>query len=118
MADYAQSPYAGIDYYKSVVGKMGQSAADGFLRLYTTPGADHMGLGAPSSIDMLDVLVDWVEKAKAPGDLVQVELKVELAPKPPFAVVRARPMCRYPAYPHFRGSGDPAAAESFECRAP
>jgi feruloyl esterase len=114
MADYAQSPYAGIDYYKSVVGKMGQPAADGFLRLYTTPGADHMGSGAPTSIDMLGVLVDWVEQGKTPGDLVQLEL----APKPPFAVVRARPTCRYPAYPHFRGSGDPATAESFECRTP
>jgi hypothetical protein len=114
MADYAQSPYAGIDYYKSVVGRMGQSAADGFLRLYTTPGADHMGMGAPTGIDMLGVLVDWVEKGQGPGDLVQVEL----APKPPFTVVKARPMCRYPTYPHYRGSGDTAAAESFECRAP
>ena len=114
MADYAQSPYAGIEYYKSAVDKMGQSAADQFLRLYTTPGADHMGLGAPTSIDMLDVLVDWVENGKPPGDMVQVKLE----PKPPFAVMMARPMCQYPAYPHYRGSGDPALAESFECRVP
>jgi hypothetical protein len=33
----------GIDYYKAVVARMGQSPADGFLRLYVTPGADHMG---------------------------------------------------------------------------
>jgi hypothetical protein len=114
MADYAQSPYAGIEYYKSVVAKMGQLAADDFLRLYTTPGADHMGLGAPTSIDLLDLLVDWVERGKAPGDLVQVKLEA----KPPFAVVMARPMCRYPAYPHYRGRGDAAVAESFECRTP
>jgi hypothetical protein len=37
MADYAQSPYAGIDYYKAVVARM--EPADGFLRLYVTPGA-------------------------------------------------------------------------------
>jgi feruloyl esterase len=114
MADYAQSPYAGIEYYKSVVARMGRAAADDFLRLYTTPGADHMGQGAPTGIDMLDVLVDWVESGKAPGDLVQVKLEG----KPPFAVVMARPMCRYPAYPHYRGSGDAAVAESFECQAP
>jgi feruloyl esterase len=114
MGDYAQSPYAGFDYYNSVIGKMGQSAVDQFLRLYATPGADHMGLGAPTSIDMLEVLVDWVENGKAPGDLVQVELE----PKPPFGIVRARPMCRYPAYPHYRGSGDTASAGSFECRTP
>jgi len=112
MADYAQSPYAGIDYYRSVVAKMGQGAADGFLRLYVTPGADHIGVGAPSNVDMLDVLVDWVENGRAPGELVQVAQE----PAPPFKITSSRPMCRYPKYPHYRGSGDARAAESFECR--
>ena len=90
---------------------MGQGAADGFLRLYVTPGADHMGVGAPSNVDMLEVLVDWVEKGRAPGELVQVAQQ----PAPPFKVTSSRPMCRYPNYPHYRG-GDARAAESFECR--
>ena len=111
MADYAQSPYAGIDYYRGVVARMGQASADGFLRLYVTPGADHMGVGAPSNVDVLEVLVDWVEKGRAPGELVQVAQDLT----PPFKIVSARPMCRYPNYPHYR-SGDPRAAESFECR--
>jgi Tannase and feruloyl esterase len=113
LADYAQSPYAGIGYYKSVVGRMGQASVDGFTRLYTTPGADHVGAGAPTSVDMLDVLAGWVEKGKAPGDLVQRLHET----KPPFAVVAARPMCRHPAYPHYQG-GEPASAESFMCKAP
>jgi hypothetical protein len=33
------------------------------------------------------------------------------------AAVAARPMCRYPSYPHYRG-GEPAKAESFTCMAP
>jgi feruloyl esterase len=111
MADYAQSPYAGIEYYKSVVTAMGQPAADLFLRLYVTPGADHVGMGAPSSVDMVEVLSDWVERGIPPGDLVQ--LRHEL--KPPFPVLAERPMCRYPAYPHYRG-GDASKAASFECR--
>jgi feruloyl esterase len=111
MADYAQSPYAGIDYYRSVVARMSQGAVDGFLRLYVTPGADHMGLGAPSNVDMLEVLVDWVEKGRAPGELVQAAQE----PAPPFKVTSSRPMCRYPKYPHYRG-GDARAAESFDCR--
>jgi feruloyl esterase len=113
MADYAQSPYAGIEYYKSVVGRMGEARVDGFMRLYVTPGADHMGVGAPSSVDMLDVLTGWVESGKAPGDLVQQLHEA----KPPFAVVSDRPMCRYPAYPHYRG-GEAAKAESFTCTTP
>lgn len=113
MADYAQSPYAGIDYYNSVVARMGQASADMFMRLYVTPGADHMGVGAPSSVDMLEVLTGWVEKGSAPGDLVQMRQET----KPPFSVLAARPMCRYPAYPHYRG-GDAAKAESFMCKVP
>ncbi len=31
---------------------MGQPPADGFLRLYVTPGANHMGMGALSAVDM------------------------------------------------------------------
>jgi hypothetical protein len=61
-----------------------------------------MGVGAPSSVDMIEVLSEWVEKGKAPGDLVQ--LRQETAA--PFAALAARPMCRYPAYPHYAG-GEP-----------
>lgn len=110
-ADYAQSPYAGIEYYRSVVARMGQAAVDGFMRLYVAPGVDHMGMGAPSNVDMLQVLSDWVENGRAPGELVQVSQQ----PAPPFAVTMARPMCRYPAYPYYLG-GDARRAESFQCR--
>jgi hypothetical protein len=111
MADYAQSPYAGIEYYGSVVARMGQPRVDSFMRLYVTPGADHMGIGAPSQVDILQVLVDWVEQGRAPGDLVQVAQQLT----PPFEVTMARPMCRYPAWPRYVG-GDPKRAESFQCR--
>jgi Tannase and feruloyl esterase len=110
MADYAQSPYAGIDYYLRVTERMGQGKADTFLRLYVTPGADHMGMGAPSAVDMVEILSNWVERGKAPGDLMQATHDL----KPPFPVLRSRPMCRYPAFPRFR-SGDASRAESFEC---
>ena len=111
LADYAQSPYAGIAYYRSVVAKMGQETADDFLRLYTTPGADHVGTGAPVGVDMLDVLVQWVERGRAPQDLVQVDLE----PVPPFPVMTSRPMCRWPAVQRYRGHGDPVRASSYEC---
>jgi feruloyl esterase len=110
MADYAQSPYAGIDYYLRVTERMGPQAADSFLRLYVTPGADHMGIGAPSSVDMVEILGDWVERGDAPDDLVQATHEL----KPPFAVIAARPMCRYPEFPRYRG-GDTSKAASFTC---
>ena len=58
---------------------MGQAKADEFLRLYVTPGADHVGIGAPSSVDMIEVLIDWVERGQAPGDLVQARARGEAA---------------------------------------
>jgi feruloyl esterase len=85
---------------------------DGFMRLYVTPGADHMGMGAPPGVDILQVLVDWAEKDRAPGELVQVAQD----PQPPFAVKGERPMCRYPAFPRYVG-GNARMAESFRCSA-
>lgn len=113
MADYAQSPYAGIEYYKSVVAAMGAANAENFLRLYVAPGVDHMGVGAPAVVDLLDVLTQWSENGKSPGDLVLISQET----KPPFAQLAARPMCRYPAYPHYQG-GEATKAESFVCKTP
>jgi hypothetical protein len=110
MADYAQSPYAGIGYYESVVKRLGQGAVDGFMRLYTAPGVDHVGTGGPANVDMLAALVDWVERGQAPERLQIVEQNA----KPPFAVTRARPLCRWPLVPRYK-SGDAASAASFEC---
>ena len=110
MADYAQSPYAGIRYFAAVQAKLGVARVHGFARLYTAPGVDHVGSGAPANVDMLAVLVDWVGKGKAPGDLMVTEQTIETAPK----VVRARPLCQWPTWPMYK-NGDVNQAGSFEC---
>ena len=109
LADYAQSPYAGIRYFESVKQKMGK-AVDAFARLYTAPGVDHVGSGAPANVDMLAVLVDWVENGTAPKALTVVEQSVELES----TVTRSLPLCQWPMWPKYR-AGDPALASSFEC---
>jgi len=53
MADYAQSPYAGIRYFENVERTLGKDKTASFARLYTAPGVDHVGSGAPANIDML-----------------------------------------------------------------
>ena len=111
MSDYAQSPYAGIRYFESVERKLGKAETAEFARLYTAPGVDHVGSGAPANVDMLSVLVDWVEKGQAPDHLEVVEQKVEA---PAFAVVRALPLCRWPGWPHYK-QGDTRSAVSFQC---
>ncbi|MBR0753200.1 tannase/feruloyl esterase family alpha/beta hydrolase [Bradyrhizobium jicamae] len=111
MADYAQSPYAGIRYFENVQKKLGKEKAAEFVRLYTAPGVDHVGSGAPANVDMLAVLVDWVETGKAPGDLEVAEQKVEA---PGFETLRALPLCQWPAWPHYK-TGPVTAAASFYC---
>jgi hypothetical protein len=111
MADYAQSPYAGIRYFESVERKLGKTETAEFARLYTAPGVDHVGSGAPANVDMLSVLVDWVENGKAPADLDVVEQAIEV---PSFATTRSLPLCRWPAWPHYR-SGPIHQAGSFTC---
>jgi Tannase and feruloyl esterase len=110
MADYAQSPYAGIGYFDAVVQRMGRDTVGQFARLYTAPGVDHVGSGAPSNVDGLSVLTNWVEQGVAPSKLTVVEQAL----KPPFTTVRELPLCEWPAWPQFR-AGDTQVAASFEC---
>ncbi|MGY4424888.1 hypothetical protein ACVWY2_007337 [Bradyrhizobium sp. JR6.1] len=111
MADYAQSPYAGIRYFENVEKTLGKDKVAEFARLYTAPGVDHVGSGAPANVDMLAVLVDWVENGKAPGDLEVREQKTEA---PAFDTLRALPLCRWPTWPHYK-AGPVTAASSFAC---
>ena len=110
MADYAQSPYAGIGYYESVRQKMGADTTQAFMRLYTAPGVDHVGAGAPANVDMLSALTQWVENGQAPGTLELLDQSVSL----PVNLIRTRPLCQWPLVPRYQG-GDANAAASFKC---
>jgi Tannase and feruloyl esterase len=119
MSDYNISPFNGTAYYKSVVDKLGQASVDAFMRFYVTPGANHVGTGVssldgailPSGVDLLEAIDGWVDRNTAPDALVQVAQDT----KPPFAVTASRPMCRYPAWPRYKGAGSPKEAASFSC---
>jgi hypothetical protein len=110
MSDYAQSPYAGIGYFESVEARLGKDKVREFARLFTAPGVDHVGSGAPANVDMLSALSDWVEHGNAPQDLTLVEQRLE----PSFPVARERPLCEWPQWPHYKG-GDLNQAASFAC---
>jgi feruloyl esterase len=119
MSDFAQSPFAGVEYYKSVVAKLGQATVDQFIQFYVTPGASHAGTGIssvdgaplPRGVDLLAEIDGWVDQGIAPHALVQVAQ----GSKPPFAITASRPMCRYPAWPRYTGAGSPKDAASFAC---
>lgn len=113
LSDTAQSPFAGLKYFDSVVAKMGAENVAKFMRTYATPGIGHTGsdiaagtaeapaYGVPAAIDWVAILEQWSEHGQPPGDqLVQViEQKL-----PPFTVVASKALCRYPNYPKYIGT--------------
>ena len=119
-ADRAQSPLMGIEYYQSVVARLGQPAVDRSMRLYVSPSSTHSGnarsatdkSAIPTMADLLDPLDRWVTTQTPPPDAIVQTSKAGL---PPFALQGSRPMCRYPGYPHYMG-GDKALASSYACR--
>ena len=86
-------------------------AARGFARLFLMPGANHCGGGpATSTIDAFSPLVNWVENGVAPARIVGT------APANTPFPGRTRPLCPYPQYAHYVGSGDVNSAGNFVCR--
>jgi hypothetical protein len=108
------SPFDTIRGWTEVTEAAGRELADANSRLYIAPGVNHCAGGdGADSIDMLGALMNWVEAGQAPGTL--------LASKRDPATGRTqltRPLCRYPTWPRYRGSGDPADAASFSCTTP
>ena len=118
--DTLASPGAQLDYYQSVLDKMGRSTVDSFARFYVLPQTNH-GLSGnnyafdgegkaiqskpiPNTYDRVGLLIRWVENKEAPGKAVTVK-----------AGERSLPMCSYPEFPAYV-SGDVNAAASWACR--
>jgi predicted peptidase len=120
--DTLASPGAQLDYYQSVIDKMGKKNVDAFARFFVLPQANHGLMGTNSSVDgdgksiptepiptsfnRFNLLVDWVEKGIAPPMSVTVA-----------SGNRNLPMCSYPTYPRYQG-GSVGKSESYECTMP
>jgi feruloyl esterase len=101
------TPHNSIAYYKHHVAQEGQANMDSFLRFYLIPGLSH-GFGPfNAKYDGLGVLDNWVETGSAPGNLVATDGNPGAS--------RTRPMCIYPAFPRYSGSGSENDAASFRC---
>jgi feruloyl esterase len=71
---------------------------------------NHCGGGpATDRFDSLTKLIDWVENGNAPERIVASGATFP---------GRTRPLCPYPTYARYSGSGDPDSAASFVCAAP
>ena len=111
LADEVISPNETIAFYHTLVARYGQQRIDGAMRLYMVPGYQHgNGVFIPSW-DGLRALDDWATNGVAPEGLVALDIA-------PATHGRSRPLCKYPAYPRYRGRGDIDAASSFVCTNP
>ena len=99
---------ATTQYYQMLTATMGKSVVESFTRFYLIPGYGH-GRGAfDAGFDALGVLDRWVETGTAPEGLTAVDNNRHDKP-------RTRPLCEFPAWPRYSGTGDPDAAGSFQC---
>lgn len=94
-------------YYERLAARYG-SALAGFARYYVVPGFAHGAGDFVATWDALSALEAWVERGEAPAHPVTVDAA-------PATAGRSRPLCEYPAYPRYGGSGDPNSAASFAC---
>jgi feruloyl esterase len=117
--DTLASPGAQLDYYQSVIDKMGRARVDSFGRLFVIPQVGHGLRGnnysidgngktipvapIPSAFDRVQLLIDWVEHGSVPGKSITVT-----------AGDKTMPMCSYPSFPRYV-SGPVSLAASYAC---
>lgn len=100
-----------IQWYKNL--NNADAKASDYARLFTVPGMNHCSGGpSTSQFDMLSALVEWVEKDKAPEQIV-----AKASAASTLTNVESRPLCAYPKYAKYDGAGDPKVASSFSCAA-
>jgi hypothetical protein len=93
------------------VNKINKGKASEFVRFFAVPGMNHCG-GGPSTdrYDAFSALVAWVETKAAPERIVATA-----GPMTPWPG-RTRPLCQYPAFAQYKGSGSIEDAANFVCK--
>jgi hypothetical protein len=113
LADPIFSAHDTIDYVERLAANNGgMAAAQSFVRLFLMPGAVH-GPGGRSTdlVDLLTPMVEWVEKGVAPEALTAgAPANHDLFPN------RTRPLCVYPKFAKYSGTGNSELAASFTCQ--
>jgi feruloyl esterase len=98
-----------LDYYnRYAVANGGLDKARISARLFLIPGMTHCSGGpATDEFDPLDALEKWVENGTTPE---HISATGHTFPH------RTRPLCAYPQYASYNGSGDPEDEKNFTCK--
>jgi feruloyl esterase len=109
--DQLISPKNSINYYQSVLSKMG-GKQDDWYRLFMVPGMGHCQGGAgPNQFNIFGALERWKEGGEAP----QV---VQASHVSNNRVDMTRPLCPYPQVATYKGVGSTNDAANFACKVP
>jgi feruloyl esterase len=93
------------------VNKVNKGKSGDFVRLFAIPGMNHCAGGpATDRFDAFSALVAWVEKKTPPEKIV-----ASAGPTTPWPN-RTRPLCPYPAYARYKGTGSTEEAANFICK--
>jgi feruloyl esterase len=110
-SDGAISPLNTVNYYASVLARMGSPQED-WLRLLMVPGMAHCGGGpGPAQVNWMAALEHWRESGIAPDRLIASRVSDN-------HVNMTRPICSYPAVAKYNGVGSTNEAANFACKAP
>jgi hypothetical protein len=108
-ADLTVSTRATEYYFQQLQATMGRNNVAAFVRFYEIPGLQHVfSTVFNAAWDNLTALENWVEKGIDPATN-QIVMDTLAVPG------RTRPLCLYPTWPLYNGSGDINAAASFTC---
>jgi len=112
MSDPIFSASDTLAYYERLAANNGGLAAtQGFARTFLVPGMNHCSGGpATDTYDSVQAMVDWVEKGVAPEAIAATA-----AASNAYFPGRSRPLCAYPKFARYKGSGSPEDASNFVC---
>ena len=116
--DFIASSGAQLDYYQSLINKMGLKKLNKFARLYVLPQAGHglsgksykmngdgetvevKNIPSPNSDDKMDMIISWVEEGRAPAKTLVINREGRIGVKPEG---KGYILCSYPNYPRYIG---------------
>jgi feruloyl esterase len=123
-ADTISNPLAQFKLNERVVQKMGEATFDSFVRHYISPMTGHGGGGngatVPTAADLLNPMIAWAERLVPPPD-TPTQMRITTSgsgASTVYTIAQSRPLCRYPMYPRYNGSGDASQASSYTCTMP
>jgi feruloyl esterase len=124
-ADTISNPLAQFRLYDRVTSKLGQAAVDSFARFFVSPMTGHGGGGngatVPTTADLQTPMINWVENNVTPPEDPPVQMRLTTSGSGAatvFTIAQSRPLCRYPKYPQYNGSGDANLASNYTCTTP